>query len=490
MNPFVILAAGMIVVMGSILAFRMHAFLALVLGAFVVGALTSPENIAAYARNEAENDARKQKLAGKTIDVEARSADIAKKLDKQSVAERIAEGFGKTCTGIGLLIALASIVGKCALDSGSADRIVRTSLRILGEARAPLAFLGSGFLLGIPVFFDTVFFLMLPLGKAMAMRTGRNYLLYVLAIGAGATMTHSLVPPTPGPLVAAEILGVNLGKMIIGGCLVGAVTAAVGYAFAKWVNARWQVPLRDTAGVSLDELKKLSERDASELPPFWLAMAPILLPVLLITGAETLKELPTLGVPDWFRSTILVLGEKNVSMLIAAGIALATLGWKRKMTKKELSAAVETSLLEAGTVILITAAGGAFGATLQQTGIGEGLRLSTGASLWMIPLAFGVTSLIRTAQGSATVAMITAAGVFASASNAETLGFDPVYLALAVGCGSKPIAWMNDSGFWVVCRMSGMTEGEALRFWSPLTGVMGVTGLITTVLAAWLWPGV
>ena len=132
------------------------------------------------------------------------------------------------------------------LDSGAADRIVRSSLAVVGEARAAIAFVFSGFLLGIPVFFDTVFYLMIPLGKALRMRTGANYALYVLTIVAGGTMAHSLVPPTPGPLFVAEELEVSLGIMIVAGCLVGLVTASVGYAWAVFANSRWEVPLRET----------------------------------------------------------------------------------------------------------------------------------------------------------------------------------------------------------------------------------------------------
>ncbi|MFG0332820.1 MAG: GntP family permease, partial [Maioricimonas sp. JB049] len=155
---------------------------------------------------------------------------------KQTIGGRVAEGFGSTCMKIGILIAMAGIIGKCLLDSGAADRIVRTALRWFGEPGAPVAFMSSGFLLGVPVFFDTVFYLMIPLGKAMRMRTGRNYLLYVLTIVCGATMAHSLVPPTPGPLLVAEELGVNLGTMILAGSIVGLFCAAFGMLYASMAN--------------------------------------------------------------------------------------------------------------------------------------------------------------------------------------------------------------------------------------------------------------
>ncbi|MCA9079065.1 MAG: GntP family permease, partial [Planctomycetaceae bacterium] len=152
----------------------------------------------------------------------------ARKQSKATIGARVTQGFGDTCIKIGILIAMAGIIGKCLLDSGAADRIVRTALNWLGERAAPVAFALSGFVLGIPVFFDTVFYLMIPLGKAMRMRTGRNYLMYVLTIVCGATMAHSLVPPTPGPLAVSEELGVDLGTMIVAGGLLGLCTATFG----------------------------------------------------------------------------------------------------------------------------------------------------------------------------------------------------------------------------------------------------------------------
>ena len=159
--------------------------------------------------------------------------------------ERVGEGFGRTCGQIGLLIAMASIIGTALLESGGADRIVRSALRVLGPSRAPAAFLGSGFLLAIPVFFDTVFYMLVPLAKAARVRSGRQYLFYVLAIVAGGTMTHSLVPPTPGPLFVANAFGVSLALMTVGGCIVGGCAAAVGFTYARWADSRWPVPLRE-----------------------------------------------------------------------------------------------------------------------------------------------------------------------------------------------------------------------------------------------------
>lgn len=412
----------------------------------------------------------------------------AAKLANQTVGERVANAFGNTCGKIGILIAMAAIIGKCLLDSGSADKIVRSALRISGERGAPFSFIGSGFLLGIPVFFDTVFYLMMPLGKALRMRTGRNYLLYVLTIVAGATMAHSLVPPTPGPLFVAEQLRVDIGLMIFAGCIVGLFSSSAGYLFAQFVNRRTEVPLRESPDFSLDDLKAITERDESQLPPLALALLPIVLPVVLIAGNTILKTF-SIPLPSPALASILeTLGNKNIALTIATAIAMSTLILQKATDLKGLASSVQSALASGGVIILITAAGGAFGGILQQTGVASLIRqLPTGSPTLVIVLAFLITTAVRTAQGSATVAMITAVGILSGIAESGALTFHPVFLALAIGCGSKPVAWMNDSGFWVICKMSGMTEAEGLKFVTPMSILMGVTGLIVTLIGATLF---
>ncbi len=556
-----ILLVGIVVVVGGVLALRLHAFLALVLGALVVGALTPAAWIEAYTieknaikilavdvdggnvtlktnQNQGTRDGMMfavlraksgsrqflevgrlrverfeiaESRDGKTSEraiavpvpidmsdgVSVKISDVvvhpyqqkaAAAVSKQTVGERVANGFGSTCAKIGILIAMASIIGKCLLDSGAADRIVRSALKLLGEKGAPFAFMSSGFLLGIPVFFDTVFYLMIPLGKAMRMRTGRNYLLYVLTIVAGATMAHSLVPPTPGPLFVAEQLGVDIGVMILAGCIVGIFTSGVGYLYAVIVNRIWELPLRETPDFSLEQLEELAQRDESELPPTGLSLLPIVLPVVLIGGFTILKSFAGQLSPEVMRVAA-TLGNKNIALVISAAIAMATLIWQKRTSLGALAESIQAALASGGVIILITAAGGAFGGVLQQTGVSSLIReLPLGSPFVVITLAFLITTAIRTAQGSATVAMITSVGILSGIATADQLGFHPVYLALAIGCGSKPIAWMNDSGFWVIAKMSGMTEGEALKYVTPMSTLMGLVGLIVVIIGVTLFP--
>jgi GntP family gluconate:H+ symporter len=493
MHPILILLIAIGIVLVSILVFRLHAFLALTLAALVVALLTPQANV-------------KQYYVDKGFSVEEAEAEAEK-----TVGERVATAFGTTCGKIGILIALAAIIGKCLLDSGAADRIVRSALKVVGERGAPVAFVGSGFLLGIPVFFDTVFYLMMPLGKAMRMRTGRNYILYVLTIVAGGSMAHSLVPPTPGPLLVAEELSVDIGLMILMGCCVGLCSSTAAYLYAHWLNRRVEVPLRESADFSLRELEELSKRDESDLPPLSLSVLPIVLPVVLIAGNTVLQRFDFSLQSDfiqWLASKtdsetvahlvsrvglnvqppMATLGNKNIALAIATAIAMGVLVWQKRTGLKDIADSMQGALASGGVIILITAAGGGFGAMLQQTGVVSLIRdLPQYSPLVILTLAFLITTAIRTAQGSATVAMITAVGILAGFAEGQ-LGCHPVYLALAIGCGSKPIAWMNDSGFWVICKMSGMTEGEGLRFVTPMSILMGITGLIATLIAATILP--
>lgn len=413
----------------------------------------------------------------------------------RSVPTRIADAFGDTVGSIGLLIAFAAVIGACLLDSGAADRIVRSALSLVGEKGAPVAFAGCGFMLGVPVFFDTVFLLMIPLGKAMRLRTGRNYILYVLTIVCGATMAHSLVPPTPGPLLVAEALDVEIGMMIVVGSVVGLVTAIYGIGHALVVNRLMDVPLRDTPEMPLKDLEERAARPDHELPPLWLSLLPIVVPVFLIaqqTALNLFLENPptplagfTSQIPGWFVATVNTLGEKNTAVGIGVVIALFLLVWQTRQSMGETRDRVGRALAGGGLIILITAAGGAFGEMLEQTGVASLLKqLPTLGPAGLLSVAFLVTTAIRTAQGSATVAMITAVGLFAGIETP----FHPVWMALAIGCGSKPISWMTDSGFWVICKMSGMTETETLKTLTPMTSMMGVVGLITVIIGAMLFP--
>lgn len=552
----------------------------------------------------------------------------------QDKFSRVATAFGSSAGGIGIVIALAAIIGKCMLDSGAADRVVRAFMNLFGERRAPIALMGSGFVLAIPVFFDTVFYLLVPLGRSLFRKTGRNYLLYVMAIATGGAITHTLVPPTPGPLLVADQLSVDKGLMILVGAAVAFPAACAGLMFASFMNRIMPLPMRPLG--STPEPEPIPD---DKLPSLWLALAPVVLPVLLIstnTVCSTLADgqraaqLQTEDILDWdaFRDqiqtdaqaevvtpgkhlidtirddslptsaareetialllheeplsaeqqasvvtglnqfllldrsfpdgsallTILpadpaaalarqdrarlkpvmvermnrlyleaifpedvvaphewetdireaanltsMIGDPNFALLLSAIIAMWTLAIQRGLSLKELASSIEVALMSGGLIILITAAGGAFGNMLTVAGVGSAIQTlfaggagSSGSAgsvqLMVLILGFGVAAVLKIAQGSSTVAMITSAGMLASLAVPETLGFHPVYLAASIGSGSLIGSWMNDSGFWIFAKMSGLTEVEALKTWTPLLLILGGVSFAMTLILAMVMP--
>lgn len=521
MNPVLLLLTGLGIVLGGILWFRLHPFMALILGACCVGGLTGQENItlamqSKYRSEMIRSATTKQltqeiervKAAGEVPDfavlreqarrqvatqADAIDAEATKKAAEYAAANptfrRITSALGSTCEKIGLLIAMACVIGRCLLASGAAERIVRSALAIVGPRGAPIAFSASSFLLSIPVFFDSVFLLTIPLAKATWLKLRKNYLLFVLALVTGGTMSHSLVPPTPGPLFVAEELGINIGTMILVGMGVGLCCTAVGLLYAYWMNSRMEIPVRDDPE-SLTQLQAQADKPLEALPSLALSLTPVLLPVLLISGSTIYSSMlaPGTSPPEW----VGLFGDKNIALTGSAMIAFV-MAARVLRDRETLSEQIQQAMQEAGLIILICCAGGAFGATLQQSGIGPYISAMSGTDpldFALLPLAFLVTAVIRGAQGSSTVAMFTAVAIVRGlAPDLSVLSYHPVYLATAIGCGSKPFPWMNDSGFWVISRMSGMTEQETLRTHTPMITLMGFAGILVTLLAASVFPG-
>lgn len=503
--PLWLLVLGVIAIILLILKWKVHAFLALIGAALLIGFLSPrvvlrqgglPREPAAWASAIALGGTPG---AGGTLAAAHLVSQQRSELDLLAAPRLVGQSFGSLMGRIGLAIAFATIIGKALMDSGGADRIVRAFTRLFGARYASFALLVSGFVLGIPVFFDTVFFLLVPLAKALRIRTGKNYLLYLMAIGAGASITHSLVPPTPGPIAMAANLNVDLGWTIIVGILVSAPLSLAGFGYAVLANHLWPTPLRQVGNVTLEELEKAANKPDHELPSLATSLTPIALPVILITSGTLFNTLVQ-NRPDWniaFRwdNVVIRLGavldflaEPTIALLLSAAAALLMVARRTKMTARQLGSFTASALDEAGMILLITCAGGAFGSMLQRVGVGDALRTLTNAyDVAPLFLAWCVAALFKIAQGSATVSMIATSEILRDvvAKNAadlgvgvsEYLGYHPVYLVMMIGAGSKVGSWMNDSGFWVVCKMGGLTEGETFKSWTICLVVMGITGL-------------
>jgi GntP family gluconate:H+ symporter len=456
LGPLTVLFLSVVFIIAAIAWLRLHAFFALIFAAMFVGLLT---------------------VAGQTGD-----GRFIKTIESVMVE------FGKSAGTIGFTIAIASVIGVALMESGAADKIIRRFIAVLGEKRAALALLACGFVLAIPVFFDTVFFLLVPLARALSLRTGKNYMLYVLAICAGGVITHSTVPPTPGPLVVAETLKLDLGLTIVGGILFGLIPALVGLGFARWINVRLPIPVRETSGSSLASLQEVSSRREEDLPGFWAAIAPVLLPVVLISVASTMGTMRS-AISPGVAQMIDFFGNKNIALLIGAVIALAVYARQKKIGIRQLGDGLGPPLEVAGVIILITAAGGAYGAMIRNAGVGDSVRALAGDNaVNYVLLAWVLAAVIRVAQGSATVAMITSASIMLSIAGPGGFGVHPIYVFFAIGYGATFLSWMNDSGFWVISRLGGLTEGETLRSWTVLLTIISIVGLIQALIFAALWP--
>lgn len=513
---FVVLGLGIAFVVVTIGVLKLHPFLALILAAILVGAV-SPVPLAAEREIKAEVAAAREELARQAAAGALSREELARRLrevpwelqeawlkkEKRAggqltlAVETTAKELGGVAGAIGLVIVLAAIIGQCLMESGAADKITRKLLALLGEKRAPVALLGSGYVLAIPVFFDTVFFLLVPLARALATRTGKHYVRYVLAICAGALVTHALVPPTPGPLVMVENLpGLELGTAIGLGALMGVLPAILsGLLFAAWIDRKVGAPMREVPGSSRQEIQELVDRPDSALPSFAVSILPVVVPVVAITGDTILQRMHASGHldwPAWLLNAAAFLGNKNTALLLAAFIAIGILMRAKRLGLASLAERLEPSILNAGLVILITSAGGAFGRMLARTGIADALVEAAGGvgagGVVYILIAWGLAVVMKIAQGSGTVSMITTSAIVSSLIQGVTLPYHVVYLYAVIGFGAVAGSWMNDSGFWVVGKMSGFTQRETLRTWTALTVVVAIVGLIQTLVLSAVLP--
>jgi GntP family gluconate:H+ symporter len=444
--PFVVLLLSVVMVVTSITRWRFHPFVALMLSAIFVG-LLSPALPPVPGQNPLV-----------------------------TVIELPMTEFGITAGKIAWVIALAAVIGTAMMESGAAEQIVNQLLKTLGDKRAAIALIISGFVLSIPVFFDTVFFLLIPLAITLARKTGRDFVLYVVAIGGGGVISHSIVPPTPGPLIMAETLGIELGTVILAGIVAGIIPCIVVLGVAKWLNKKLNIPVR---------IANQPVTSIPNPPSLALSVLPIVVPLIMISFASIVQAING-DLPGW----IAFLGNKNIAMGAGAFLALFMWAKAQKLGSKDLWEAIAKPLEIAGVIILITSAGGAYGAMIQHSGVGKAISLTTQKfNVHYLLLAWIIAAVMKIAQGSGTVSMITSAAIMAALMGPKlNLPYHPVYILLSIGFGSLFISWMNDSGFWVVTRMSGFTEKEGLQTWTFLLAIIALVGLLQVMLLSWILP--
>lgn len=402
------------------------------------------------------------------------------------VAGETATAFGDTFAGVGIPILMAALIGKTMLESGAAERIIRGFTAVTGEENGEYALFGSGFVLAIPVFFGNVFYLLTPLARSMRARVGHSYSLFIVAICAAAATTHVFVPPTPGPLAVANKVGANLGTTILIGLLVGLPTAVLsGLVYGKFIARRIEIPLRDTMGTTTEELQEKSQQSISELPGVFEAALPILLAILLV-GAQTMTT-TFLSATNAFVQLLNFVGDPNFALTVAAAAAAITFYRMNEHSLETWADELTDALKEGGNIAAIVGAGGAFGGMLATAGVGGYISNALQEiGLGLIVTAWVIAAAVRIAQGSATVAMLTTAGILAPLVG--QLSVNPAYLVMAIGAGGNIFSWYNDGGFWIITEIGGLTQTEALKTWTVVTTLIAVFGLVSTLILSTVFP--
>jgi GntP family gluconate:H+ symporter len=473
--PFAVLLISVVFVILAISWWKLHPFLALIFAGILAGVLSE-----SLPKDPAVRD------SGVISTIAEGKLSHAVKLT--------AQGFGETAGNIAIVIGMAVIIGMCLMQSGAADKVVRRFLALFGEKRAGLALLVSTYFLSIPIFFDSMYMLMIPIAMSMALRTGRDFTLYCMAICAGGVITHSLTVPHPGPLAMVDILKIDPGLSIWIGVAVGMIPAAAAWWIVQWLNRATPIPLRDNPNAPLEGVRASMDKPESELPSLMASITPVIIPILLISLASVvdfavlenadLKQNTTFV---WWAQIVKFIGNKNMALIVGAALSLWLLKKQKGLAFSKITDLIGPPLETGGVIILITAAGGAYGFILKHSGLSDSIGAWAASSgVPILVAAYLVAVIIRIAQGSATVAMQTAAALFAPLLGALTC--HPIYMFLVVGFGAICCSWMNDSGFWVVSRLSGFTEKETLRTWTVLLTAISLIGFVTTLLLAWALP--
>ncbi|MPZ94999.1 MAG: GntP family permease [Propionibacteriales bacterium] len=420
---------------------------------------------------------------------------LVAKVPLGDVPDVLLSGFGTTLASVALLVGFGAMLGRMLEVSGGAQTLADTLISRFGERRAPFALGVASLLFGFPIFFDAGLVVFLPIILSVARRFGGSLLLYALpAAGAFAAM-HAIVPPHPGPVTAAELLGANVGVVLLVGIPVAVLSWYVGVLpFAKWAGHRIEIPVPATFGGSAATEERAGEKDgadapAATAPSFGVVLAMLLLPLALITLNTVVTTLQTTGSVDedasW-ANLLTLIGQTPVALLITVLVSIWTLG-TRGRSLADVEHLLNDALAPICAIILITGAGGMFGGVLRFTGIGTALADSLDAlGLPLIFAAFVIATGLRVAQGSATVSLTTTAGLLAPAV-AATDGLsemDLVALVIAIAAGATVLSHVNDSGFWLVSRFFGMDEKTTLKTWTVMETTLGLTAFVISVV---LW---
>ena len=384
----------------------------------------------------------------------------------------IADGFGGTLAGVGILIGLGIIFGQFLAASGAIEKIASSMINAFGVKRSPIALSATATTVAIPVFFDAAFIILNKLVQSLSIKTKISLATFVAILAIGLIVSHSLIIPTPGPLIVADQTNSDIGIFFIYGLLVAIPATLVGgVLYGRFIGKR--IPTGNRLDDVTENLELVDTHSSQKNIPTWLAFAMLALPIVLILS-NTVMNLVFVNNPEHIIPTFFALiGDKNAALLISVIVAMFAL---KPYLIEDTNSVMTQAFNSSGMVLLITGAGGAFGKVVQETGIGDLLiNMMQGVNMPVLLLAFLFAQLLRAALGSATVALITTSTILGPM--AAELGASPVLLGLAICAGGIGLSLPNDSGFWVVSKFGRLTMMETLRVWSLGGLIAGITAL-------------
>lgn len=445
------LIIGLILLIGLIVKTKIHTFLALIIAALFIG--------------------------------------IAGGMPYDAVLKSVTDGFGGTLGSIGIIIGFGVMMGQLFEASNAAKRMAYSFIKVLGKGREDIALAITGFLVSIPIFCDSGFVILSPIAKAISKKTGKSVITLGLALAGGLVITHSLVPPTPGPVGAAGIFGANVGLVILWGIVIAIPMLIAAIAYARYYGKKiYQIPGENNTWIRPDhiltekELIAMDEKDDEKMPSAFNSFLPIVLPIILILINTVISAIAkTAGTKvTGIGSAFVFLGTPIVAVGIGLLVAIFTL--TRNMTRQQAIKEMEKGIQSAGIIILVTGGGGALGKVLTNSGVGTTIANSlASASIPAILLPFIIATLIRFIQGSGTVAMLTAASIAAPIT--AQLGVNPVFATLSACIGSLFFSYFNDSYFWVVNRILGIEDAkEQISGYSIISTIAWAVGFITLLI--------
>ncbi|HEY1263739.1 MAG TPA: gluconate:H+ symporter [Terriglobales bacterium] len=392
----------------------------------------------------------------------------------EGIVKSFEAGVGNTLGHIAIVIALGTMLGKMMAESGGADRIAHTLIRAFGEKRVAWAMVVVGFIVGLPVFFEVGFVLLVPIAFNVARRTGTSLVLVGLPMVAGLSVVHGLVPPHPAAMLAVAAYNADIGRTILYAILVGIPTAIIaGPVYAKFIAKRIQLPAENPIAAQFVE-----EKPAADLPGFGLTLATVLLPIVLMLAGGWADKFAAPG--STAASVLHLLGGADIALLVGALMSFITLGTMRGFSRETILKFTNECLAPTATITLLVGAGGGFGRILQDSGTSQAIvDLALRAHISILLSAWLVAALVRLACGSATVALTMAAGIIAPL--ALHTGVRPELLVIASGAGSLVFSHVNDGGFWLVKEYFNMSVADTMKSWSVCETIISVVALLLTL---------